>query len=393
MNKTLIYLDNAATTFPKPPSVIRAAHECMEKYCGNPARGSNPLAMKSAEAIYNCRQALSDMFNCRPENVILTYNTTYALNMAIKGATKHGGHVLISNMEHNAVLRPVASLQRDGQIEYDTFCTYGLSDSEIIADIDRKKRPDTCAICCLHMSNICPYTLPIQKIGRYCHENGLLFICDGAQSAGHIDINMRQSDIDILCIPFHKGLYGIQGGGAMLLGDNVRLETLIEGGNGVNSLDFFMGEYVPERYEAGTLNTPAAVALTEGIKCLQAKGLDTLIRHERGLYDMTLSLLSDINGIHLYGIEDTSKAHKANTSTGSVVLFNIDGIPSDEVGELLGKEGICVRTGFHCSPLAHKTLGTPSHGAVRVSLGMFNTPAHISALASAVEKIASKKAR
>lgn len=382
MKNPLIYLDNAATTFPKPPSVIRAAYDCMENYCGNPARGSNPLAMRSAEAVYNCRQALSLTFDCPPENVVFTYNTTYALNMAIKGVMKHGGHILISNMEHNAVLRPVASLQRDGQIEYDTFCTYGLSDDEIIADIDRKKRADTRAICCLHMSNICSYTLPIEKIGKYCCENGIIFICDGAQSAGHVKISMKKFCIDILCIPFHKGLYGIQGGGAMLLSEGIMPETLIEGGNGVNSGEKFMGEISPEKYEAGTLNTPAAVALTEGLKCLQAKGFEKIAAHEAELCEMTFSMLSEVKNVTLYG-----------PKRGQTVLFEVSKVPSDSIGEVLGAEGICVRTGFHCSPLAHKTLGTSSGGAVRVSFGMFNTPHHVKALVSAVEKIASGKVR
>ena len=380
MKNKLIYLDNAATTFPKPSSVAVAVDECIRTYCGNAARGSNPLAMRSAEKIFECRCLLADMFSCLPENVIFTYNTTYALNMAIKGVMKSGGHILISNMEHNATLRPVVSLQRDGLIEYDTFDAYGKSETEIIEDIDRKVRPDTRTVCCLHTSNICSYTLPIEKIGKYCHDAGLIFICDGAQSGGHTPMDMRKCNIDILCLPAHKGLYGIQGCGVMLLGDGVSPDTIIEGGNGVNSLDYFMGDDAPEKYEAGTLSTPAIVGLCEGLKFLKSKKSLDIQKHNEELFSRTQKLLENIPSVTVH-----------DKSRGSTMLFNIKDIPCDEVGELLGRSGICVRTGYHCSPLAHKALGTYSSGGVRISFGMFNTTAQIEFLASLTEDIATRK--
>lgn len=382
MKNKIIYLDNAATTFPKPISVARSADECIRTYCGNPSRGSNPLAMRSAEKVFECRTLLSDMFSCSPENVIFTYNTTYALNMAIKGVMKDGGHILISNMEHNATLRPVVRLQRDGLLEYDTFEAYGRSPVEMIQDIDRKLRHDTKAICCLHTSNICSYTLPIREIGEYCHDNGLIFICDGAQSGGHLPIDMKKDNIDILCLPAHKGLYGTQGVGIMLLSDNINPDTVIEGGNGVNSLEYFMGDDHPEKYEAGTINTPGVVALCEGIKFINAKGLSEIQHHDEMLFSYAERMLSHIPGIRIY-----------DSTIGSTMLFNIKNIPSDEVGDLLGSKGICVRTGFHCSPLSHKALGTPSHGAVRVSFGVFNSTSDVELLASLAEDISKKKLR
>lgn len=382
MKSKLVYLDNAATTFPKPIAVTRATDECLRTYCGNASRGSNPLAMKSAQKIYECRELLSETFNCQPENTVFTYNTTYALNMAIKGVMKGGGHILISNMEHNATLRPVASLQRDGRIEYDTFDVYGKSPQEIIRDIDRKRRADTRAVCCLHVSNICSYTLPIDEIGKYCRENGLVFICDGAQSAGHIPIDMKRSCIDILCLPFHKGLYGPQGGGAMLLSEGVSPATLVEGGNGVNSLEYFMGEDLPEKYEAGTLCTPAVAGLCEGIKFLRSRNICEIQKHDCELFSYAESLLSHIRGVEI-----------CDRTRGSTMLFNIKDIPCDEVGEILGRENICVRTGFHCSPLGHKALGTLSQGGVRISFGVFNTLSQIDTLASVIEDISIGKLR
>ena len=338
--------------------------------------------MKSLERIFECRCLLGETFSCLPENVVFTYNTTYALNMAIKGVMKGGGHILISNMEHNATLRPIASLQRDGLIEYDTFDAYGKSDSEIIEDIDRKIRPDTRAVCCLHSSNICSYTLPIEKIGKHCHDTGLIFICDGAQSGGHIPIDMKKCNIDILCLPAHKGLYGIQGCGVMLLGENISPSTIIEGGNGVNSLDYFMGDYSPEKYEAGTLSTPAIVALCESLKFLKTKKAGEIQAHSKKLFSHAKTLLE--------GIPDVT-VHDA--TAGSVLLFNINGISCDEVGEILSKNNVCVRTGYHCAPLAHKALGTYGTGGVRISFGVFNTLSHIELLASLTEDISTHKLR
>ncbi len=380
MKNKLIYLDNAATTFPKPACVSGAVDECIRTFCGNSSRGSNPLALKSAEKIFECRCLLADTFGCLPENVIFTYNTTYALNMAIKGVMKGGGHILISNMEHNATLRPVASLQRDGLIEYNTFDAYGKTHTEIIEDIDRKIRPDTRAICCLHTSNICSYSLPIEKIGKYCHDAGLIFICDGAQAGGHIPIDMKKCNIDILCLPAHKGLYGIQGCGVMLLKENISLSTIVEGGNGVNSLDYFMGDESPEKYEAGTLSTPAIVGLGEGLKFLNSKKTGEIQAHSQRLFNHAKKLLEGIPNV---------KIHDA--SAGSVLLFNINNISCDEVGEIFSKNNVCVRTGYHCAPLAHRALGTYGTGGIRVSFGVFNTNSHIEILASLTEDISTLK--
>ena len=380
MKNKLIYLDNAATTFPKPVCVANAVDECIRSFCGNSSRGANPLALKSAEKIFECRCLLADAFSCLPENVIFTYNTTYALNMAIKGVMMGGGHILISNMEHNATLRPVASLQRDGLIEYNTFDAYGKNHTEIIEDIDRKIRPDTRAVCCLHTSNICSYTLPIEKIGKYCHDAGLIFICDGAQSGGHIPIDMKKYNIDILCLPAHKGLYGIQGCGVMLLGENISPSTIVEGGNGVNSLDYFMGDESPEKYEAGTLSTPAIVGLGEGVKFLNSKKSSEIQAHNQKLFCHAKKLLERIPDVTI-----------CDETPGSVLLFNINGISCDEVGEILSKNNVCVRTGYHCAPLAHRALGTYGTGGVRISFGVFNTLSHIELLASLTEDISNHK--
>lgn len=380
----IIYLDSAATTFQKPQGVYDASDRCLREYCGNAGRGSHKIAMMSAEKIYECRSLLSDMFNTSPENVIFTQNTTYALNMAIQGSVNIGDHILISDLEHNSVLRPVHDLSIHGQASYSVFNTLynGRYDEDsIMSDIRRKTRNNTRVIICTHTSNICSVTLPISRIGQYCREKGILFIVDAAQGAGHFDIDMEKMNIDILCIPAHKGLYGTQGLGAMLLKAGGHMpKARVFGGSGVNSLSPLMPNDPPEAYEAGTLPTPSIAALCEGIKFVNDMGCDSIREHERMLYSYALDRLDRSKQIRIYRKWDR----------GSVLLFNILGLSCDAVGEHLANKGICVRTGYHCAALAHKALMTASdgcNGAVRVSFSVFNTRSEIDALCRALSDL------
>ncbi len=381
MTDKITYFDNAATTFPKPKSVLDAACDCAENFCGNPGRGSHPLAMKSAETVYSAREGLADMFSASPENVIFTLNTTQSLNLAIKGVMSHGGHMLISDMEHNSVLRPAARLQRERKITYDIFPTHKngspMSDDEIIAGIMRRLRRDTRMICAIHTSNICSYSLPVSKIGALCRRHGILFALDAAQAAGHVPISLEEDCIDLLALPGHKGLYAPQGIGALIMRDRLTLDTLIEGGNGVNSLELTMGMSSPERYEGGTLPTPAIAGLSAGVKFVRSIGLDTIAQHERMLYRHAFSRLSQLCGISIYDYE----------CEGSALLFNLSGIPSDELGAALSEKGFCLRTGYHCTSLAHKSLMTPEGGAVRLSFSIFNTVSEIDELCNTLEAL------
>ena len=380
----IIYFDNAATTFPKPQSVIMAALDCMENYCGNPGRGSHVLAMRASEKVYEAREAVASIFNCRPENAVFTLNTTYALNIAIKGVMSSGGHMLISNMEHNSVLRPVASLSKDGKVRYDIFKAYetgrSLGAKEIIDGIISKLRPDTKMIACIHSSNICSRSLPIREIGAFCRRHGIIFLVDAAQSAGHLEIDMEEDNIDILCLPAHKGLYSPQGCGIAVFGDNTphQLSTFIEGGNGTNSLEASMGKDMPERLEGGTLCTPALAGLVSGINFVKNIGIESIAEHEKSLWRRAYDRLSSIRGAALY-----------DSTPGSVLLFNIEGIPSDGVGDMLSSQGFCLRSGYHCSALAHKALSTPDGGAVRMSFGIFNTLGEVDRLCDEIASIAS----
>ncbi|MBR2019469.1 MAG: aminotransferase class V-fold PLP-dependent enzyme [Clostridia bacterium] len=378
----MVYLDNAATSFPKPSAVLYEQERCMRDYCGNPGRGSHALALAAAEKIYECRTEIADFFGgAGAENVVFTMNTTMALNMAIKGLLHRGDHVLISDMEHNAVFRPIYKLAREGLITYDVFPTMTLdpcrSAETICRGIEARIRPNTRMLICAHASNICSAVLPIEAIGALCRKHGIFFVVDAAQSAGHLPIHVGQMGIDALCAPGHKGLLGPQGSGFLLWGEDVVADTLLEGGSGFRSLEGTMPDEAPERYEAGTLPTPAIAGLCEGIRTVRRLGLSNMERHEREINRYLASMLSQIPEITLY----------APMHRGSILLFHADGISADRMGYELDQRGFCVRAGYHCSALGHATLRTPVGGAVRVSPGFYNTHAHIEAFAKAVSEI------
>ena len=378
----MIYLDNAATSFPKPTRVVEETLSCMRQYCGNPGRGSHILAMRSAEKIFECREEIASFFGSQnPENVVFTMNTTMALNIAIKGLLRQGDHVLISDMEHNAVYRPIYKLAKEGKISYDIFPS--LVEDEranavrVCAGIARLIKPNTRMLICSHASNICSYHFPIQEIGSFCKRHGILFVVDGAQSAGHLSIDVEKMEIDALCVPGHKGLLGPQGSGFLLLREGLVADTLMEGGSGYHSLEGDMPKEAPERYEAGTLSTPAIVGLCEGIREVGRLGTERIFHHIVSLNQRLQENLLRIPEVTVY-----TPRH-----VGSVLLFNIEGREADRVGAELDRLGFCVRAGFHCAALGHTTLGTPRGGAVRVSPGIFNTKEQIDAFSSAVERI------
>lgn len=365
---TPIYLDHAATSYPKPPAVIAAVTDCMKQNGGNPGRGSHKLALGAARQIYACRETAASLFGSAPERVIFTLNTTHALNLVIKGVLGKGGHGLCSDMEHNSVYRPLYKLaaKSRGQVDFDVFDTFPIADerpetrdARILSSIITKIRPDTKLVVCAHASNLCSATLPIARIGSLCRRMGILFAVDAAQSAGHVPLDMERMNIDFLCLPGHKGLMGPQGTGMLLLRQGVTLDTLLEGGNGMDSLRGEMGEDTPERYEAGTLQTPAISGLRAGMEFVRAVGIEAIGEHEREIYRHLRDRLADLPKVTLY----------APHHEGSVLLFSVEGYTSEEVGQRLDAAGICVRPGFHCSALGHKTLGTPAGGAVRVSFG------------------------
>ncbi len=387
----LIYLDNAATSYPKPPAVVERVATSMTERGGNPGRGSHALALAAAEEIYACRALAADFFgiSAHPECVIFTLNTTHALNLAIKGMLGEGDHAICSDMEHNSVLRPLYRLQTDGRITFDVFDTYPAagrrdsptaprrSDGMILSSLASRITPKTKAVICAHASNLCGATLPIERIGAFCHARGIKFIVDAAQSAGVLGIDMTRMHIDALCVPGHKGLMGPQGTGMLILGEGITLDTLMEGGNGMDSLSGEMSLEAPERYEAGTLAAPAIAGLRTGMEYVREVGVERIYRHEATLGGWARDGLMALPRVTVY----------APRQAGGVVLFSVDGYDSEDVGRMLDAEGICVRPGFHCSALGHRTLGTPEGGAVRASFGWFNREEDVDALLRAMRRI------
>ncbi|MBQ8397301.1 MAG: aminotransferase class V-fold PLP-dependent enzyme [Clostridia bacterium] len=381
----MIYFDNAATTFPKPPTVRREIDRCLRDYCGNPGRSAHALSLAAAEAIYDCRAEAAALLGVpSPEQIIFTYNTTHALNMAIKGLLRRGDHVLISDMEHNAVYRPIWALAGFGEITYDVYPTFPeapeCDTTAILSGIEERLKPNTRMVIASHISNLCSAMLPITEIGAFCRERGLLFVVDAAQSAGIEAIDCTAMQIDALCAPGHKGLYGPQGTGLLALREGLKMSTLLEGGNGINSLDGAMPDFSPERYEAGTLATPALAGLCAGIRFVRARGIDSIRAAERRLYRRLRDQLTELPGVTLY----------APAREGSTLLFNLDGIPSAEAAARLDEAGICLRAGFHCAPLGHATLGTGEDGALRVGFSVFNCAEEVDVLVRVVAHILHK---
>ena len=361
----IVYFDNAATSFPKPECVSYEMYKCMHEYCGNPGRGSNSMAMAASEAVYNARSALKTFFNAqKEENVIFTYNATYAINIAVKCFVKRRSHVLISDLEHNAVYRPIVSETVCGNLRFDIFNTFDADPDAIIKDLIRKTRKDTAAIVCTAASNICNMRLPLERIGQYARERGLLFILDASQLAGHTAIDMKKCNISILCAPFHKGLYAAQGGGFLIVAEDVMpRRTLIEGGSGVNSKEVRMPSTLPEMLEAGTLSTQNAAGLVKAIEFLSGTGIEDIERYEDALSSSMRNILRSYSDLTVHG----------DVCDGTVFSVTSKKYSTDELASLLNDRGIMVRGGLHCAPLAHKMLGTVNTGTVRFSLGIFNT--------------------
>lgn len=384
----MIYLDNAATSFPKPPEVVMAVSRCMREYCGNPGRGSHKLALAASEKIYDCRTLLSDFFNAdAPENVVFCMNATHALNLAIFSVASKGAHFICSDMEHNSVRRPLEFLVRERGCTYSVFNSFVLdpnrSARKICSSISSLIRPQTVAVIATACPNVCSVRMPLDEIGELCRRSEVAFIVDGAQGAGHFPIDMKRSNISALAVPGHKGLLGPQGSGALILANDFKTAPLLYGGSGSASLDLDMPSELPERLEAGTQSTPAIAGLEAGIGFLRGIGIENVTIHEKEICAKALRMLSEIPGVTVY----------APHGLGSVISFNIESLPSDKVASLLSKRGICVRGGFHCNPMAHSVLGSDEHGSVRASFSPFNTAQDVFTLAEEVRAIARGKYR
>lgn len=361
----MIYFDNGATTYPKPASVYNKALEALRQYSFNSGRGGYAKSIKSAEQIYTVREKLGNLVNAQPSNIIFTKNCTEALNMAIKGSVKKGDHVIISSLEHNSVSRPVEQLSQNGIIDYD-IANYDYDEDVTVLNFASLVRDNTTVIVCMHSSNVFGVTFPIEKLGAFCKKNNIRFIVDGAQGVGVSDIDMKRDNVDILCAPGHKCLYGPMGTGFMAVNDDITLQTIMEGGTGSSSLNLSMPDFMPDRFEAGTLNNVGILSLGQGIDYINRIGLEKIYAHEINCAGVLYTQLSKARGVKLYTPPPKMK------KTMPIVSFNYKDFSSEKVAAHLAKYDICVRAGYHCSPLAHKHFGTTETGTVRASIGLFN---------------------
>ncbi len=379
----MIYLDNAATTFPKPQSVIRTVNEAMTVYGANPGRGGHAMTLRAGKKVYRAREILAEMFSCNAERVAFTLNCTAALNTAIRGCIRKGDHVLISSLEHNSVLRPVEAMKREGLISYDVFTLCPDDVNCTLSSIEGLIKSNTSALICTAVSNVFGTVLPLERISRLLRDRGILFIVDGAQAAGGHNLDMKKNGIDVLCLPGHKGLMGPMGTGVLLAGENIDIEPLIYGGTGSNSMSVFQPDFFPDRLESGTVNLPGIAGLSAGAELVRAYGPQAILEKEWELIRILIEDLYSIKGIRVY---DDMLNGKTN-----LVSFNIKNLHSEQVSEYLSLRGIALRSGYHCSFLAHKNYKTEEKGTVRVSTGPFNTKKDVKILSFYLNKIALDK--
>ena len=381
-----IYFDNASTSFPKAEGVAEAVYHYM-KDCGcNINRGGYDEAYQAEETVLRTRQQLTKLFHgpdCR--NVVFTRNITESLNVLLKGFLKAGDHVLVSAMEHNAVMRPLTQLTEQG-VSFDRI-PCGADGTLEVSAMDRLLRENTRAVVMLHASNVCGTLMPIETVGAFCHAHGLRFILDTAQTAGVFSIDMEAMHIDALAFTGHKGLLGPQGiGGFILQPDMVPLvQPLIAGGTGSISHEEQMPPFMPDRFEAGTMNLPGIMGLHAALCWLERETIDAVRSHELELTERFLSGALDIPCLRVVGRRNIS----GRAGVVSVVPENAD--PA-LVADALGREyGIMVRVGLHCAPNAHKTLGTFPTGTIRFSFGRWNTPRQVDTALSALRELCGRK--
>ena len=346
----MIYLDNGATSFHKPPLVYRAVADAM-RTCANPGRGGYGAAMAAARKIFGCREQAAQLFSCSPEQVVLTNNCTHGLNIAIRSLVNPGDRVVISGFEHNAVTRPLHAL--NARITVAGRKLFDWEDTLEKFETALKKGTDAAVF--THVSNVFGYILPVEQMAKLCRHYGVPFILDAAQSAGTLPVSLKQLGADFIAMPGHKGLLGPQGTGLLLCGRDG--QPLLQGGTGSESRQQEMPDYLPDRMEPGTLNVPGFAGLREGLRYLNRVGTDAVYRREHD------QLQRCIHGLKELGMKVFSGSHQA-----AAVSF-LPGMDCEEAAQILADRGIALRAGLHCAPLAHESAGTLETGTVRVSFG------------------------
>lgn len=377
----MIYFDNSATTYPKPLQVREAMRTALEKYGANPGRGGYKMSEEAAMQVYSVRKKLAKTFNApSEENVIFTSNCTQSLNMAIKGLASGQGHAVTSCLEHNAVIRPLQKLKETSFFNY-TMVNVSNDFDETARRFLNQVRKDTKFIVCTSACNVFGDVLPIEKIGKIAKEVDIPLIVDAAQSAGTFDIDMKRDNISCLCMPGHKGLYGPMGTGVLILNDDIELDTIIEGGTGSDSKNFRQPDFLPDRFESGTLNVCGIIALGKGVDFVNNKGISNIHDYESSLIEMLFENLKENKNVQLYQNYDRKRY-------APILAMNFKNHSGEETAEKLSEYSIAVRGGFHCNSCAHEFYKTNKTGVARISVSCFNTKHEIKYFINSVNKIA-----
>jgi cysteine desulfurase / selenocysteine lyase len=380
----MIYLDNAATSFPKPECVYREIDRCLRNYCANPGRGGHSMSIEAGRAVMEARAVICNFFNIK--NIMqlsFTKNATEALNIAIKGCLKPGSHVITTCMEHNSVMRPLKTLERDMGIELTIVEGNELGEIEP-GNIKKHIKSNTVLIVSTLSSNVNGVIMPVKEIGRIARDAGVIFLVDASQGAGSMPVDVEEQNIDLLAFPGHKGLMGPQGTGGLFVRENIKLVPLMEGGTGSNSENMYQPEMMPDVLESGTLNTPGIIGLCNGIKYIQNLGINNIGNYKHMLIKRLIEGVEEIRGIKMYSVGESSR-------NSGIAAVNFDGFDSTEISDILDKEyGIATRAGLHCAPSAHRVLKTEYIGIVRFSVSSFNTVEEIDLTINALKKISEK---
>ncbi len=378
-----IYFDNAATTFPKPEEVYTTMEKVMRN-CANPGRSGHKMALESGRIVYQTRELLAKLFHIQnPMQVVFTHNATDSLNLGIKGFLKKGDHVVTTSMEHNSVLRPLKAL-KDKEIIGVTIVKGDRQGNVSVEDIEKSIQNNTKMIITTHVSNIIGTLLPIEELGKMIRKHNLVYMVDASQSAGVYDIDVNKGNIDLLAFPGHKGLLGPQGTGGLYIREGIDLEPAREGGTGSQSESLLQPQIMPDRYESGTHNTIGIAGLGAGVRFILEEGIENIRGHEEMLTQRLIDGLMKIDGVTIYGPKDVKKQ-------AAVVSINIGQGDTSEISFLLDQQyDIACRSGLHCAPLAHKTIGTFEQGTVRLSMGYFNTIEEVDKVLFSIEEISKK---
>lgn len=382
----MIYFDNGATTFPKPESVVRAINNALRYYGANPGRSGHKMSMKASEVMFDCRNNVARLFDVdTPEKVIFTQNCTVAVNTVIRGLLKSGDHVVISSLEHNAVVRPLEFMKKYG-VEYSIADYVPYDDEKTIENFRNAIKENTKLVICIHASNVFGVKLPVERISALCRIHGILFCLDAAQTAGVVPISLKNSCIDFLCTSGHKSLYGPMGTGLLVINTEQIPDSLFQGGTGSMSSERSQPEILPDKYESGTPNLVGIAGLNEGVKFVLNKSVESIEKHEMTLAQLMYDRLERLNDVILY-----TRRPDINISV-PVISFNIYGLDSEQTASILNKKyNIAVRAGLHCAPLAHEFFHTEKTGTVRAVASIFTDRRQVLYFTDAVADISKFK--